>query len=50
MRKEDNNLRCALLNGSVWSTELMYMRRYKGTFDVFFGMEQRGQGRMWVCG
>ena len=32
---------CALLNGSAWSTERKYMRRYKGTLDVFFGIEHR---------
>ena len=41
MRKEQKNLRCALLHGSAWSTERKYMRRYKGTFDVFFGREHR---------
>ena len=57
MRKEEKNLRCAMLNGSAWSTERKYMRRYRGTFDVFFGikhrlrkeLQQRGQGRMEVC-
>ena len=41
MRKEEENLRCALLNGSAWSTERKYVRRYKGTFDVLFGIEHR---------
>ena len=41
LRKEEKRLRCALLNGSAWSTEKKYMRRYKGTFDVFFGMAHR---------
>ena len=41
MRKEEKNLRCALLNGSAWSTERKCMRRYKGTFDVFYGIEHR---------
>ena len=41
MRKEVKNLRCAFLNGSAWSTERKYTRRYKGTFDVFFGVEHR---------
>ena len=27
MRKEEKRLRCALLNGSAWSTEKKYMRR-----------------------
>ena len=43
MRKEEKRLRCALLNGSAWSTERKHMRRYKGTFDVFFGIEHRSR-------
>ena len=63
MRKEEKRLRCALLNGSVWSIEKKCTRRYKGKCDVFFGIEhrlrkqevegavkQRGQGRMDICG
>ena len=41
MRKEEKRLKCTLLNGSAWSTERMYMRRYTGNFDVFFGTEHR---------
>ena len=41
MRKEEKRFRCTLLNGSAWSTEKKYMRRYKGTFDIFFGIEHR---------
>ena len=41
MRKEEKRSRCALLNGSAWSTERKYMRRYKGKCDVFFGIENR---------
>ena len=41
MRKEEKRLRCTLLNGSAWSTEKKYMRRYKGTFDIIFGIEHR---------
>ena len=41
MKKEAKLLRCTLLNGSAWSTEKKYMRRYKGTFDIFFGIEHR---------
>ena len=41
MRKDEKNLRCALLNGSVCSSEREYMRSCKGTFDVFFGIEHR---------
>ena len=28
-------------NGSAWSTERKYMRRYKGKCDIFFGIEHR---------
>ena len=41
MRKEEKRLRYALQNGSAWSTEKKHMRRYKGTFDIFFGIEHR---------
>ena len=41
MRKEEKRLRCALLNGSAWSTENKNMRRYKGKFDIFLGIEHR---------
>ena len=41
MRKEEKRLRCALLHGSGWSTDKKYMRRYKGTFDILFGIEHR---------
>ena len=41
LRKEEVRLRCALLNGSAWSTERQYMRRYRGTFDIFSGTEHR---------
>ena len=41
MKKEAELLRCTLLNGSAWSTERKYMRRYKGKCDIFFGMEHR---------
>ena len=41
MRKEEKRLRCTLLNGSAWSTEKKYVRRYKGTFDIFFGIAHR---------
>ena len=30
-----------MLNGSAWSTERKFLRRFKGTFDVFFGIEHR---------
>ena len=62
IKKEAKLLRCTLLNGSEWSTQRKYMRRYKGKCDVFFGIEhrlkeeemggavqQRGQRRMEVC-
>ena len=32
MRKEEKNLRCALLYGSSWCTDRKYMRRYKRHF------------------
>ena len=41
MRKEEKRLKCALLSGSTWSKERKYVRRYKGTFDIFLGIEQR---------
>ena len=41
MKKEAKMLRCTLLNGSAWSTERKYMRRYKGRCDIFFGIEHR---------
>ena len=48
MRKEVKRLKCTLLNGSVWSTEKKYMRRYRGTFDIFFGIEHRkGKVKKW---
>ena len=39
LTKEEKNCRCALLNGSAWSTGRKYMRRCKGTFNV--GTEHR---------
>ena len=41
MKKEARVVRCALLNGLAWSTEMKYMRRYKGKCDIFFGIEHR---------
>ena len=41
MHKDARRLRCTLLNGSAWSTEKKYIRRYKGTFDIFSGIEHR---------
>ena len=41
MRKEAERLRCTLLNGSAWSTERKYMRRYEGKCDIVFGIEYR---------
>ena len=41
MRKEEKRLKCTLLNGSAWSTEKKYMRRYKGKSDIFLGIEHR---------
>ena len=39
--KNEETLRCTLLNGSAWSTEGKYMRRYKGKCDILFGIEHR---------
>ena len=41
MKREGKLLRCTLLNGSAWSTERKYMRRYNRKCDVFFGIEHR---------
>ena len=41
MKKEAQLLRCTLLNGSAWSTERKYMRRYKGKCDIFCGIKRR---------
>ena len=41
MQKGARRLRCTLVNGSAWSTEKKYMRRYKGMFDIFFGIKHR---------
>ena len=39
MRNQTQAVRCTLLNGSAWSTE--FLRSYKGTFDIFLGIEHR---------
>ena len=39
--KKEETLRCTLLNGSAWSTERKYMRRYIAKSDIFFGIEHR---------
>ena len=41
MREEEKRLKCTLLNGSAWNTEKKFLRRYKGTFDIFFGTVHR---------
>ena len=41
MQKESRTARCTLLNGATWNTEKKYMSRYKGTFDIFIGVEYR---------
>ena len=41
MNKEAKLLRCTLLNGPAWSTERTFLRKYKSTFDIFFGIEHR---------
>ena len=38
-KTEAKLLRCTLLNGSAWSTERKYMRKYRGRCDIFFGIE-----------
>ena len=38
MKKEPTLLRCTLVNGSAWSTERKYRRRYKGKCDIFLGL------------
>ena len=48
MQKETTMVRCTSLNGSSWSAEKKYMRRYAGTFEIFFGVEQRmRKGEIW---
>ena len=39
--QEEKRLKRTLLSGSAWSTERKSMRRYRGTFDIFFGTEHR---------
>ena len=41
IQKEARGMTCTLLTGSAWSTEKKYMRRYRGTFYIFFGVEHR---------
>ena len=41
MKKEAKMLRCTMLNGSAWSTERKYMRKYNGKCDIFFWIEHR---------
>ena len=41
MKKDAGKLRCTLLNGSAWEHREKDVRRYKGTFDIFFAMEHR---------
>ena len=41
MQEPSKAVRCTLFNGSAWCTEKKYMRRYKGTFDIFVGIEHR---------
>ena len=33
-------MRCTLVNGSAWCTVKKSSRRYKGTFNIFFGMKE----------
>ena len=48
IKKEERRLKCTLLNGSARSTERKYIRRYRATFDIFFGdraqVEEGGNG------
>ena len=39
MKRESKLLRSTLLNGSAWSTERKYMRRYTGKCEISFGIE-----------
>ena len=41
MRKDEKRLKCTLLNGSAGSTEKKYIGRYRGTLDIFSGIEHR---------
>ena len=41
MKKEARFLKCTLLNGTAWSAEKKYMRRYKEKCDILFGVEHR---------
>ena len=47
MQKPTKAVRCTYLNGSAWCTEKKYMRRYKDTFDIFFGIEHRVTRETW---
>ena len=39
--RKDMQKESKMLRWSTWSSEKKYMRRYKGTFDIFFGVEHR---------
>ena len=41
MQKESRMVRRVFLNGLTWSTEKKHMRSYKGTFDIFLGIQHR---------
>ena len=41
MHKELNKLMCTVFNDSAWSMERKYMKRYKSTCAIFFGVEHR---------
>ena len=45
MQKPSQTLRCTLLNGSAWSTERKYVRRYQGAFDMFFELSTESEER-----
>ena len=36
MKRKEKMLRCTSPNGSAWSTERKYMRRYIGKCEIFF--------------
>ena len=41
MQEESRMVRCTLLNGSTWSTEKKYTRRYKVPLMFFFGVVRK---------
>ena len=39
--KAIKSIEMCLLNGAAWRTEKQYVDRYKGTYDIIFGIEHR---------